>query len=513
MKRLSGLDATFLYLETPSMHMHVASLGIFDPSTAAEAPTFERIVELTEERLHLVPSFRQRLATVPFELHHPVWVDDPDFDIRYHIRRAALPSPGDDRELAAMAADITSRPLDRNRPLWEMHVIEGLADGNIAVVTKTHHAAIDGVSGMDLTLVLLDLTPEPAPVEPPAEPFRPEPVPSDLSMLAYAVSSLSRQPVRVLRALPKTARGLLNARRVQRTPNLAPPPTPFRLPRTSLNVAVTPHRAFAHTKVPLDDLKAVKNTFGGTLNDVVLAVTSGALVRYFDARGEQYDESLAAMVPISVRTDEQSGAMGNQVSSMLVSLATNQRDPVERLHAISASTAGAKETHSAIGANLLGDWSEFFAPALAARAARLYSRMNIADRISPPYNLTISNVPGPPFPLYSFGSKMVGMYPMGPINEGAALNVTVTSYLGEMEFGLHACREAVPDVWSLADAVEDAAAELISLAGGGARTKGRSRSKPATAKKATPRKKAAPGKKATSARRPTKKAASRAASA
>ncbi len=463
MKRLSGLDASFLYLETPSMHMHVASVAIFDPRTAAEVPTFDRIVELTEERLHLVPAFRQRLATVPFELHHPVWVDDADFDVRYHIRHTALPAPGTDRELAALAGDITSRPLDRSRPLWEMHVIEGLADGNIAVVTKTHHAAIDGVSGMDLTLVLLDLTPDPPPVEPPAEPFTPERPPSELSLLGYAVSSLSRQPVRVLRALPRTARGLFDAGRLRRTPNLTPPPMPFRLPRTSLNVAISPHRGVAFTKVPLDDLKAVKNTFGGTLNDVVLAVAAGALLRYFDGRGEHHDQSLAAMVPISVRTEEQAGTMGNQVSNMMVSLATNEPDPVARLHAISASTAGAKETHSAIGANLLGDWSEFFAPALAARAARLYSRMNIADHMSPPYNLTISNVPGPPFPLYSFGSQMVAMYPMGPINEGAALNVTVTSYLGEMEFGLHVDREAVPDAWSVAEAVDAAADELISL--------------------------------------------------
>lgn len=467
MKRLSGLDASFLYLETPSMHMHVCGLAIFDPSTAAEELTYDRIVELTEERLHLAPMFRQRLVTVPFELHHPIWVDDPDFDLRFHIRQASLPSPGGPRELAAFAAHVTSLPLDRSRPLWEMYIVDGLDDGNIAMITKTHHAAVDGVSGMELTLAMLDVTPDPAPIEQPEEPWRPETVPSDLSMLSYAINSLVRQPVRVARALPKTVRGAVNTvalRRRPTEPGLAPPPAPFQAPRTSLNVAISPRRSFAYCDIDLDELKSVKNSLGGTLNDVVLAVTAGGLVRWFDAKGEHPDRSLSAMVPISIRSEEQSGTAGNQVSSMIVSLATDVADPVERLHAISASTAGAKESTKAIGASMLQDWAEFAAPALAARAARLYSRMNLADRHRPPFNLTISNVPGPPFPLYSYGAKMVANYPMGPISEGGALNVTVTSYQGQMSFGLHADAQSVPDPWEISDAIQAAAAELIAAA-------------------------------------------------
>jgi WS/DGAT/MGAT family acyltransferase len=465
MKRLSGLDASFLYLETPSSHMHVSGIGVFDPSTAEEWPSFERIIELTEERLHLAPSFRQRLVGIPFELHHPLWVDDPAFDIEYHMRRAALPAPGGPRELADFAADVTSRPLDRSRPLWEIYIVEGLEGGHVASISKTHHAAIDGVSGVDLTVALMDLEPNPPPVTPPEEPWAPERVPSDVERVAYAIGSLARQPFGMARLGRRTLRGLRDARRPPEERGWAPPPAPFSAPRTSLNRAITPRRSFAYTDVPLDDLKAVKNALGGTVNDVVLAMCSGALRRWFDARGEELERSLVAMVPISVRSEREQGALGNRVSSMLVSLASLIDDPAERLAAISASTRGAKEQHNALGPDILSQWVEYAAPGLAARAARLYSRTRLADRHRPIYNLTISNVPGPPIPLYSYGARMVASYPMGPINEGAGLNITVTSYLGQMYFGLHACRETVPDPWPLAAALEDALAELLAAAG------------------------------------------------
>ncbi len=465
-KRLSGLDASFLYLETPAMHLHVSSLAVFDPRTAPERLSFDRIVELTEARLHLAPMFRRRLVTVPFELHHPVWIEDPDFDIRDHMFHEVLPAPGDRQQLAELAGRVNSVPLDRHKPLWEMSVVEGLADGNLAVITKTHHAAVDGVSGMELTVALLDLERDPPPVPPPDEPWEPEAVPDPVSMLGYAVTSLARQPLRVVRALPKTARAGLRVLQQRRrsTPDLPPPPFPFQAPRTPLNVALGPDRTFAWGRVPLDELKSVKRALGGTLNDVVLAVTAGGLLRWLEARDEVPDRSMIAMMPISVRTEEQAGAAGNQVSSQLVSLATDVADPVERLHAISASTAGAKEAAQAIGATTLQDWAEFAAPALAARAARLYSRTRIANLTRPPFNLTISNVPGPPFPLYSFGAEMVEMYPLGPVSEGSALNVTVASYQGDMTFGLLADADAVPDPWEIGAAIEAAAAELVAAA-------------------------------------------------
>jgi diacylglycerol O-acyltransferase / wax synthase len=470
MKRLSGADAAFLYMETPSSHMHVAGIGIYDPSTATEPLTRERLMEVTSERLHLAPLFRERLATIPFGLHHPLWVDDPDYDLEYHIRSATLPAPGGPHELAAFAADQASRPLDRDRPLWEMVLIDGLEDGNVAVFSKTHHAAIDGVSGVDLTVALMDLTPDPPPPGP-IPPWTPERVPTDLERVAYAAASLARQPLgflRASRALQRSAGELLRRQAQPKPPDLRPPPAPFQAPRTSLNVSITPHRSFAFTELPLDDLKAIKNTAGGTVNDVVLAICAGTLRRWFDRRGESLAAPLVASVPVSVRTEEQKGELGNRISFMLVSLATDVDDPAARLATISAGTRQAKEQQRAIGADALQDWAEFAAPAVAARAARLYSRMKVADRHRPIYNLTISNVPGPQMPLYSLGARLVATYPMGPINEGAALNITVTSYLGRMMFGFHGCREVVDDPWFLATATDEAAAELSAAVQAGA---------------------------------------------
>ena len=464
MQRLTGLDATFLYLETPNNHMHVASTAVFDPSTVPGGYSFDKVRELVESRLHLLPPFRRRLVEIPFQLHHPLWIEDPDFDIEYHLRRAALPSPGGEAELAEFAADVISRPLDRDRPLWEMYVIEGLENGYIATVTKTHHAAIDGVSGAELTVNLLDLAPEVAEVAPPDEPWKPDRIPTDFELVAWALASLSRQPIAAVKAARRTAEAAVSPRRRNRQPGVVPPPAPFSAPKTSLNTTITPHRRFAFTQVALDDVKRVKNALGGTVNDVVLAMCSGALRTYLADRGEDVDGPLVAMVPISVRTDDQAGTMGNQVSSMLTSLATDVADPVDRLRAIQAGTNRAKEQDKVIGAATLQNWAEFAAPAIAARAARLYSSMKLADRHRPIFNVTISNVPGPPFPLYSAGARMVGMYPMGPITDGGALNMTVMSYMGSMCFGLVACRETVPEVASIAQGLQSALDELLKAA-------------------------------------------------
>ena len=465
MQRLTGLDATFLYMETPTTHMTVASTCVFDPSTVPGGYSFEKVRALVENRLPLLPPFRRRLVDVPFSLHHPLWIEDPDFDLDYHVRRAALPSPGGDRELAEFAAEVMGRPLDRTRPLWEMYVVEGLEHGYIACVTKTHHAAIDGVSGAELTVNLLDVTPEPAVVPPPDPPWTPDRIPSDAELVAYALQSLSRQPLAAVKAVRRTAEMALNIRRRNRQPDVTPPPGLFAAPRTSLNTSITAHRRFAFTQAALDDVKLVKNTLGGTVNDVVLAVCAGALRNYLAAQGDVLTEDLVAMVPISVRADAEKGAMGNRVSGMLVSLATTIDDPVERLHAISLSTRQAKEQDRAIGADTLTNWTEFAAPAVAARAARLISTLKVADRVRPLFNVVISNVPGPNFPLYSAGARMVAMYPMGPISEGVGLNITVMSYLGSVGFGLVGCREVAPHLEDLAADIGGALDELVKACG------------------------------------------------
>jgi diacylglycerol O-acyltransferase / wax synthase len=464
MQRLTGLDATFLYMETPTTHMHVAGVAVFDPSTVPEGYSFDRVKELVESRLHLLPPFRRRLVTVPFQLHHPLWIEDPDFDLDYHVRRAALPSPGGVEELAELSADITSRQLDRSRPLWEMWVVEGLENGHIATITKTHHAAIDGVSGAELTVNLLDLTPEVAEVPPPEEPWQPDKVPSDFELITYAINSLARQPLRAIKAVRRTTEVALNLRRRNRQPDVKPPPAPFSAPSTSLNTSITARRRLAFTSVSLEDVKEVKKAFGVTVNDMVLALCAGALRKYLDDRGELPEDPMVAMVPISVREEEHAGSMGNKVSAMLCSLATEIDDPVKRLEAIHAGTQESKEQDKAIGAETLTDWTEFAAPAIAARAARLLSRTKIADRMRPIFNVTISNVPGPPFPLYSAGARLVAHYPVGPVAETAALNITVMSYMDSMDFGLNACRDTVPGVWDIAHGLVETLDEYKKLA-------------------------------------------------
>ena len=464
MQRLTGLDATFLYMETPSSYMHVAGLAVFDPSTVPGGFSIEKVKEMYASRLHLAAPFRRRLAEVPLGIHHPLWIEDPDFDLDYHLRHIAVPPPGGERELADLAAHLVSLKLDRSRPLWEAWIIEGLEHGHVAVLSKVHHAAIDGVAGNELTVALLDLTPEVADTPPPEEPWKPDRVPTDLELVGYGISSLARQPLRAVKAIRRTAEVAVALRRKNREPDVTPPPGLFSAPRTSFNVALTPHRSYAFTSISLPDVKMVKNALGTTVNDVVLALCAGTLRRYLDGRGETPDGPLVAMVPISVRSDDQKEAGGNQVSSMLVSLASDIDDPVERLLAIHEGTKGAKDQSKAIGADTLQNWAEFAAPALAGRAARLYSRTKMADRHRPLFNVTISNVPGPPFPLYSAGARLVANYPMGPIFDGGGLNMTVMSYLDHLDFGLVACSDLIPHVWDIADGLPEALEELKKAA-------------------------------------------------
>lgn len=465
MQRLSGLDASFLALETSSSHMHVASLAILDPSTADGLFCLDRLIEVYEGRLHLAPPFRRRLVNVPFGLHHPIWIEDPDFDIHQHIRHTAIPAPGGPDELANLVSRLAALPLDRSRALWEIWLIEGLEGGNVAMLSKVHHAAIDGASGNELLVALLDLSPA---VEEhvPTEEWRPDHLPNDAELLSYAVTSLARQPVRVARAVSRTATAALEVRRLgQESSASVLPPAPFAAPHTSFNAALTPRRAYAYTSLDLTMVKAVKHAVGCTVNDVVLGLCGAALRRYLEDRGEAPDAALVAMVPVSVRSEDERDAMGNKVSSMLTSLATDVEDPVDRLKVIHECMVEAKGQQQAIGADTLQEWTEFAAPALLGRAARLYSRMRWASSHRPLFNVTISNVPGPPFPLYSAGARLLANYPIGPIFDGGGLNMTVMSYLDQLDFGLLACPDVLDDVWDLADGLHAALHQLVESTG------------------------------------------------
>ena len=464
MERLTGLDASFLYFETPTMHMHVCATIIFDPSTVEGGYSFERVREVIESRLHLVKPFRRKLAPVPLNLAHPVWVEDADFDLDYHLRRIGVPSPGTMEQLAEIAGDIASRQLDRNHPLWEMWIVEGLENGNVALVAKMHHCTIDGVSGANLMVHLFDLSPDE--VKEPGPEWKPEKAPSDAELVGYGLLSRLRQPLNIFKVVPQTVQSVANfiqARRQREDgPGMA---APFTAPRTIMNSAITAHRSVSYTRVPLEDVKKVKKAFGTTVNDVVLAVTSGALRRYLDKYDELPDKSLIATCPVSVRSDgEDEGEGANKVSAMFTSMATDVEDPVERLRAISAATKGAKEEHNAIGADMLQNWAEFAAPTTFSLAARAYSALKLAERHPVVHNLVISNVPGPPIPLYFAGARLVALYPLGPIFDGAGLNVTVLSYMDNVDFGFIACKETVPGLWDLAAFVSESLAELVKAA-------------------------------------------------
>jgi WS/DGAT/MGAT family acyltransferase len=462
MQRLTGFDAAFLHVETASTHMHVGQTSVFDPSTSPHGHSFDAARQVIADRLHLVPPFRRRLAEAPLRLHHPVWLEDPDFDLDYHVRRAALPAPGGAAELADFTAEVMGRPLDRDRPPWEMYIVEGLEGDMVAGVTKVHHAAIDGISGAEVTANLLDLSPEPVTTAP-DQPWDPDHV-SALELGRSALAELARQPGNLARAASHTVGAALALRRRNGSPAAEPPPAPFSAPRTSLQTAISPHRRVAFTQVSLDEVKAVKDAFGGTVNDVILAACAGALRSLLAARGEHPERPLVAAVPISVRTEADSGAMGNKVSAMLVSLASTVEDPVERLRAIVAGSNHAKAQDKVFGVRQLAEWAEVVSSGLLTRGARLASRLKLLERLPPLHNVLVSNFRGPPFPLYFAGAHMLAAYPMGPIMDGAPLNITVQSYMDTLFFGLVACREAVPEVWDVARYLDDGIEELSKAA-------------------------------------------------
>jgi diacylglycerol O-acyltransferase / wax synthase len=463
-ERLTGLDASFLYMETPTLHMHVAMTAVFDPSTVPGGYSFRRIRQLINDRIPLAPVFQRRLVEVPMRLGHPIWVDDPEFDIDNHVRRAALPSPGGMRELGDFAADVISRKLHRDRPMWEMWIVEGLEDGKIALVVKMHHSTIDGVSGAELLSVLFDLEPDPPQTQPQRARQLDTRIPSGLELVAQAMATGLVAPFDVGRMILRTTRNVFDVRRI-RQGETAKAALPLTAPRTSINVAVHARRRVAFAAASLEDAKAVKNKMGTTVNDVVLAMCAGALRAYLLAGDELPDIPLVSVVPVSVTPDVAELKGSNKVSAMFVQLPCHVEDPLERLHLIHEGTKGAKDEHQALGATTLQNWAEHATPNVFAAAARLYTGMKLADRHRPVANLVVSNVPGPDFPLYLGGSKMLGMFPLGPVMDGMGLNITIMSNLGVLYWGLASDARAVPRLWDIAAAIPHALTELMEAAG------------------------------------------------
>ncbi len=487
MRQLTSLDAQFLALEDGRNLGHVSGLAIYDPSTAPGGVlNAARVRDLVAERIHLLPPFRWRLVTVPFGLDHPYWVDDEHFDLGYHVREIALPPPGDHAQLSEQAARIFARPLDRARPLWELYVIHGLEGGRVAVLTKIHHAAVDGLSGAEILAALLDISPEGRDASAPPEANRRyERQPSELEMLVRGLSALPLQPIRQMRNLPKTLANLDSlptlrhiplvpriadvTRRIGRT--VSPRQTDggvlegrrLKAPRTRFQAAISPHRRVGYGSLALSDVKEVKNAFGCTVNDVVMTMCASAMRSFLLDHGELPDEPLVTMVPVSVRTPEQFGTFGNRISTMVVALPTDEADPRRRLDRMSATMRSAKEHHKALPATMLQDANHVIPPALLARAARVTARIAVTRGLQAPLNLVISNVPGSPLPLYLAGAKLEAQYPISAIIDGSGLNITLLSYRDRLDFGVVSDPAMLDDAFDIVRRLDDALEELKAL--------------------------------------------------
>jgi diacylglycerol O-acyltransferase len=461
MQRMSGIDAAFLYGETSAWHMHVSAVLVVDPSDIPGGFSVKRFQEGIAQRLHLVPQFRWKVVEVPLGLDRPGWVEDPDFDLDYHVRSIGVPPPGGPEQLGNLIGDLVGFKLDRNQPLWEMWVIDGLADGKVAILAKVHHSIIDGASGSELATVLFDLEPDPPPLdEPPERVIGLVPHPAEL--FARGIGRLVLSPYRFARFTDQSIRQGLKVIGFQRRE--VSPAIPFQAPRTSFNAELTPHRRFAYTSVPLDEVREVKDAFGVKLNDVVLALCAGSLRRYLEEGDELPSAPLIAQVPMSLRTEANLDEVGTKVGALFASLATNIDDPVERLHAIHESTQNAKEMQHALAADKIMGLTELAAPGLISLAARMYTAAGLGSLTPPIMNVIISNVPGPPFPLYVAGGRVEALYPMGPLLYGTGINITVFSYTGSIDFGFMVCRELVPHQWSLAEGIRVALDDLLAAA-------------------------------------------------
>jgi diacylglycerol O-acyltransferase len=483
MQQLSALDAQFLNVESTTTLGHVGSLLVLDPANAPNGPlTLDRLRDVIEPRLHLAPALRQRLVTVPLGLGRPYWIDDPEFDLEFHLREFGLPDPGDDNQLAEQVARISARPLDRSRPLWEAYLIHHLEGGRQAIYTKIHHAAIDGMSGVEVLATLTDTSAEGGRLEEePAEVWRPEPLPSSVELLRQGLMSLAAEPREIARTLPKAlphlgdipgSALLPGAQAVSDIadslvqlagrPGRSERPRTLTPPKTRLNGPITGHRRFAFGSLGLDDVRRVKKTFGMTVNDVLLALCTSALRRWLLDHDGLPEDPLVVAVPVSVRDGDGESRGANSISIMVVEMPTHLADPKQRLVAVQSAIGEAKAHFDAVPATILQDVASVVPTAFAGLAFRaMFSMENVSAL---PFNLFVSNVPGPQQPLYVGGAQVLGVYPASGIsNLTGALNITVFSYDGSLDFGLMACRELVPDVWNLIGYLGDALAELQAL--------------------------------------------------
>jgi diacylglycerol O-acyltransferase len=459
--RLTGLDSAFLHLEDHgTAHMHVASVMVFE----GPAPTYEELVEHILSRLHLVPRYRQRLAFVPLDQGRPVWTDDPHFNPKYHIRHTGLPRPEDEAELKQLAGRIFSQRLDRSKPLWELWLVAHMAGERFAVIAKTHHALVDGISGVDITTVLFDASPEPAGTPRPPMPWVARPLPGPAKLLADALVERSTAPAEMVRGArammrrPRRALGHVKDALVGVSAttfagiNAPAPPSP-------LNVEIGSHRRYTWIDADLAQFKAIKNSLGGTLNDVVLAAVSLTLGRHMRAQGFDTEGLvLKAMVPVSVRADIERGALGNRVAAMWAPLPVGVVDPVECLAEVRLEMDDLKQSSQAVGAEVLTNLAGFAPPTILSQAARLQARQRF-------FNLVVTNVPGPQFPLYLLGRRLKALYPVVPIARRQALGIAVMSYDGHLGFGLLADYDALPELETLARELERSIAALAKAAG------------------------------------------------
>jgi WS/DGAT/MGAT family acyltransferase len=456
--RLTAIDASFLAQEGANSHMHIGGLVLCE----GPAPQYEEMLDHIRSRLHLVPRYRQKLTQPPLETGRPLWIDDPSFNLEYHVRQTALPAPGTEEQLLRLVGRLMSQQLDRSKPLWEMWIVEGFDGGGFAVISKTHHALIDGISGVDLATVMFDLTPVPADVPHPDEPWQAHPEPSGAELVAGGAVGLARsvvggafrvagalaRPQAALHAVSEAAEGVGEV--VWAGLNPAPP--------TPLNVAIGPHRRYAVVRHRLEDFKFVKNTFGGTVNDVVLAVVSGALRSFLHSRGVRTEGlELRALVPVSTRSSTETNTLGNRIAAMRGPLPVYIADPVARLRAVKASMDGLKESKQAVGAEVLAGVQSFAPPTILAQA----SRLNFSTRL---FNLIVTNVPGPQLPLYVRGREMRDVFPVAFLPKNHGLAIAIMSYNGQMNFGLLGDYDALPDLDVIAEGIEASLSELVALA-------------------------------------------------